>query len=294
MTSDAYIRSARFMDAWYPQKPQALQDLLEKTQEKLVPDAEAPNQPGAKVCGLLLPHAGLEYSARGQLCGFRHAETILGSPPKTVLILAPSHYQVLENASLYSAGFEALETPLGLLEHIPLDLPFNDEALAGEHALEMFLPVLAFLWPQCRVRLCLCGPANSYKTLEEMAEKLPQNNDFPLLVLASSDMSHFGPRYEDYPRHCRQMSLKEQEAWVLARDRTALLYLKEDPHIFFSRRRDYAPSMCGSIASLLALEYLKKISPDRRELKILDQYSSLILDSKDQSFVSYAAVDLGA
>lgn len=317
---DNSIRPARFAGTWYHEDPRVLEKTFAATLEAA--RGALPSPPAITGTGdaaresrsLVLPHAGLAYSLRGIMTGIGFIESLWSRPPSRVVILSPSHYRALVPGSLHGGAFSGLETPFGILAHHCPPLPGpdgdamsgvppipggrDDGLLATEHALEMFLPVLAWRWPKCLVTLLACGTCrkpgdwqNLSRWVRFILSEPSEKDQGPVLLIASSDISHFGPRFDDYPMECRQLDSFHQESWILRRDRAALNLLLSDPALLFRRAGELAPTMCGLVPALVASRLCRDQKTDGT---ILHQYSSLTTGSlEDHSFVSYAAVDLG-
>jgi len=296
-------RPAAFAGTWYPAKPQALLKLLEEAWSlalEIQSDSMLPDPRSFGPFGLLLPHAGLLYSAVGIAAGFSRAEAAFGAHPQRVLIFAPSHYTPLRDDALFTTSASILETPLGNLRHVaPQNLPVSARIIAQEHAIEMFLPLIAWRWPDAEVTLVVCGPASSSDAARQSMSHLSQWDQAGTLVIASSDMTHSGPRFGD-EKVRSGASGKAAENTILARDRAALDLLCNDGDQLFYRQKELAPTMCGLGPALLVANWFVSGSQH-----ILCQYSSArsgppigpasLIGSLGpaDSVVSYAALDFG-
>ena len=166
-------------------------DQLRAELESMVPPGV-----GARVLGIIAPHAGYVYSGRaaGQIYGAVRV-------PEAVLVLGPNHTGVGAPAALAPPG-EWL-TPLGpipvnsrlsklILKHAPL---VREDASAHhlEHSLEVQLPFLQYRNPLvCFAALCLS--LSDYDSLLALgtgiAQAITEYGD-EVLIVASSDMNHF-------------------------------------------------------------------------------------------------------
>jgi AmmeMemoRadiSam system protein B len=161
-----------------------------------------------RALGILSPHAGLMYS--GSVAGALYSSIEL---PKTFVLIGPNHTGLGAPIALMSNG--SWETPLGTVEidrtlatsilgrsrHIHED----DRAHLREHSLEVQLPFIQYLCPDAsivpiqmldtRLETCIevgravgeaiaeCGMPNAECT----------SNQSEILIVASSDMSHYEP-----------------------------------------------------------------------------------------------------
>lgn len=158
-----------------------------------------PGPPGEarRLAGLVVPHAGYLYS--GPVAAHAYAALARDGLPETFVILGPNH---TGRGMPLAVGTEDFETPLGVAQ-IDQDLA---EALLGEeiaedreahryeHSIEVQLPFLLHLTPAVRfVPLCmgvqdLAAAARVGGVLAEAVK------DRDVLVLASTDFSHYVPR----------------------------------------------------------------------------------------------------
>ncbi len=149
---------------------------------------------------IVAPHAGYIYS--GAVAGKAYA-TVAGADIQTVVIIAPSHRVAFEGCSV--EAMDALETPLG---DIPVDtdvaaflrkeggLGYVNEAHASEHAIEVQLPFIQKALPGAKVVPVIMGTQDR-STAEHLATALQRvARSKRILVVASTDMSHFLTRKE--------------------------------------------------------------------------------------------------
>lgn len=169
-------------------------DTLRRSVTELLTAAEPP-QPAF---GVLSPHAGYLYS--GRIAGETFARTVV---PDRVVILGPNHRGTPPLAALYPDG--AWQTPLAttdidedlatrILASCP-NVTVDTEAHRREHSLEVQLPFIQMRNPAARiVPLCL-----SFTRLEPLLElgtalgNLLAALGEPVLLVASSDMTHYEP-----------------------------------------------------------------------------------------------------
>ncbi|HWF91815.1 MAG TPA: AmmeMemoRadiSam system protein B [Terriglobales bacterium] len=146
--------------------------------------------------GCVVPHAGYVYS--GHVAGAAFAALDL---PKHFLILGPNHTGLGEPLAIMRQG--AWKTPLGeveinsglataLLERFPL-LAEDAEAHRAEHAIEVQLPFLQTLRPDCTFVPITIGTSQLDVLIalgEAIAGVLSEQTE-PVLIISSSDMNHY-------------------------------------------------------------------------------------------------------
>jgi MEMO1 family protein len=156
--------------------------------------------PGEEAVALIAPHAGYVYS--GQTAAFAY-KLVRGKPFDTVVILGPSHRYGFRGCSIYSGG--GFRTPLGTVlvdEALASDLmkrsgfAFVPEAHAEEHSVEVQVPFIQKVLPAAKIVPVVIGYAER-KTIETLAAALVKAcAGRKVLVVASTDMSHFLSREE--------------------------------------------------------------------------------------------------
>ncbi|MBI5847686.1 MAG: AmmeMemoRadiSam system protein B [Nitrospirae bacterium] len=146
--------------------------------------------------GIMVPHAGLIYS--GTVAGQVYSSIAM---PKTFIMLGPNHTGLGHAVSIMDEG--AWEVPTGSLNIDSslarrickgTSLAVNDsQAHAYEHSLEVQLPfIVHFSRDVSIVPIALMSA--SYDNCSELAEaiaKAIEAVEYPVTILASSDMSHY-------------------------------------------------------------------------------------------------------
>jgi hypothetical protein len=189
---------------FYPAEPARLASLvrqcLDAPPRSDVPAADQRgHEPGA-LRALVVPHAGYVYSGPTAGAAYRLLrELAADARPRTVLLLGPAHHVPVLGIAASSA--QGWTTPLG---EVALDLPSRDRLLADapgvvavddrahapEHSLEVQLPFLQTVLPGVPVLPLLVGevaPSVGARAL------LPWWRDRSVLVVVSTDLSHFEP-----------------------------------------------------------------------------------------------------
>ena len=146
--------------------------------------------------GCVVPHAGYVYS--GHIAGAVLAALDL---PKHFLILGPNHTGLGEPLAIMRQG--SWETPLGeveinadlaaaLQDRCPL-LVEDPEAHRAEHAIEVQLPFLQTLRPDCSFVPITIGTSqfDVLTTLGEAIAGVLSEQSEPILIISSSDMNHY-------------------------------------------------------------------------------------------------------
>jgi len=147
---------------------------------------------------LIAPHAGLKYSGPVAACAY---QLLRGRAFDLAVLVGPSHFVGFEGVAVYRDG--AFETPLGLvpvdedaaaaLMHSTSVVHEDDSAHAREHSLEMQLPFLQRVAPGVPILPLVMG-YQTEATVNALAGGLAAAlRDRPVLLVASSDLSHYHP-----------------------------------------------------------------------------------------------------
>lgn len=162
----------------------------------------------SEACAVILPHG--PYQRCGKVIGATLSRVRI---PQTCVILGASHTDTAMRWSLLAGG--AYQTPLG-------EVPVNESYAAflkencsflewdasnqrGEHAIEVVLPFLQALRPEHLDVVPIIINADEAEAFRQLARTLHtmiQSAKEPLLLIASSDLSHYEP-YERLLLHDR-------------------------------------------------------------------------------------------
>jgi hypothetical protein len=229
---------------------------------------------------VIAPHAGYLYSG----VTAAHAFARIRMPP-LVVIVAPNHTGLSRapgGASLWEAG--VFETPLGpvtvdqplaraLLEACPL-VAVDHLAHRDEHAVEVELPFLKFLAPATRiVPLVLAWDDwESSRALGEALARVVRASAEPVLLLASSDLSHFEP--------ANAAELKDAQALAAVQ--------QLDGEELLRRCHREGITMCGRAPVAAVLAAARALGASRAD--VVDYRHSGWVTGDESSVVGYAGV----
>jgi AmmeMemoRadiSam system protein B/AmmeMemoRadiSam system protein A len=193
MEGKTIVREPAVAGSFYPGTEQALRE----TVADLLRRAEPPPVEG-KVVGLISPHAGYVYSGQVAAHAYRLVE---GKTYDDVIIVAPSHHVYFKGSSIYNQG--PYRTPLGDIEtdrevaKAMMDaddsIVFNPQAHLTEHSLEVQLPFLQMTVRNLKIVPIVMGDQSmeNCKRLAAAIVKCVKGKN--VLLVASSDLSHFHP-----------------------------------------------------------------------------------------------------
>jgi hypothetical protein len=186
------VRRPAVAGSFYPADPET----LKRQVDQLLAGAEGGVVPG-EIVALISPHAGYVYSGSVAAAAYRQ---VAGGGYDLVVVVSPSHHVWFPGVSIYREGDYL--TPLGI---VPVDRELIDE-LAGcdgvhyvprahlqEHALEVQLPFLQEALGNFLLLPVVMG-TQDWQTARQLADILaPRLCDRRVLLVASSDLSHFHP-----------------------------------------------------------------------------------------------------
>ncbi len=204
------VRKAVWAGAFYERDPRILSAQIENFLKNVSPLPALPTEPSA----IISPHAGYIYSGQTAAYGYRLVE---GKAYQTVILIGPSHQYGFEGCSIYLEG--GFETPIGVMpvdEEIAAEIArktkFSYVAAAHEkeHALEVQVPFLLKTLPGAKIVPIVMGYP-SRKTISLLADALADVlAKKPILLIASTDMSHYLPVEEARETDQRTISLLQK------------------------------------------------------------------------------------
>jgi len=220
------IRQPSVAGSFYPAPRAALQALVDRQLAQATlstrrppqptPDAPPGGVPTLPLRGILVPHAGLEWSGAVAAAAWRalaDAVTSSGAPADaTVVILGTNHSTWLDGVGAWSEG--AWRTPLGdvAVDHVVADavvglgVPYatNPDAHLREHSIEVQLPLLQATAPGVRIVPLAVSAGTGDAAVDAGARlgRLIGELDRPrkrILLAISTDLAHY-PRHPDCTR----------------------------------------------------------------------------------------------
>lgn len=206
----ASVRPAAVAGSWYPGSAEALTREVDRYLAAVPRTTVA-----GRLVALVSPHAGLRYSGPVAAYGY---SLLRGHGPLSAVLVGPAHRVAFEGVAC--CGSAAWETPLGqvevdreLLAAIAAAVPglVSEHPLAhrDEHSLEMQLPFLRRLLPDLRIVPLLMG-TQSREEVGGLAEALAATlAGRDVLLVASSDLSHYQPAHVANERDAAVVKLVE-------------------------------------------------------------------------------------
>jgi AmmeMemoRadiSam system protein B/AmmeMemoRadiSam system protein A len=220
---------------FYPAAASELRAMIAKFTDKNVPKEEA--------IGLLVPHAGYQYS--GAVTGATVSRIKFKD---TFIIMGPTHSGMGRPFSVMAAGtwttpmgeVEVDEELAGKLVGISRHLEDDYQAHQEEHAVEVQIPFLQYFKPDIRIVpiILASAPIGTYKDIGRDIAKAIKEVKREVVIMASGDMTHYEPHDT-----AKEKDMKAVEAMIA---------LDEDE--LTRRYRRLSISMCayGPAACLIA------------------------------------------
>ena len=264
------MRQPAVADRFYPGSPKSLR-LAVKELMPVTPDTVQ-----QKALAVVLPHAGYVYS------GALAAETLSSVQiPETVIIIGPNHRG---QGAPIALSMITWEMPLGqvpvdreicdLIHSSSQNIKVDELAHKYEHSLEVQLPFLQLLQKTLSI-VPLVVSHISYPLCEEVANAIAsaiRTSTKDVLIIASSDMSHYEPR--------RSTEKK---------DRLALQCIEQmNPHNLYRTVIDNRISMCGVIPVVIAM-LAAKIQGGKK-YRLVGYTDSGYVSGDTEQVVGYAGV----
>jgi MEMO1 family protein len=273
------VRPSPLAGGWYPANRDELHGQLRGFMDG------ADDYHGARPVALVCPHAGYRYS--GAVAGWCYA-TLERERYDRIFILGPSHRVSLDGIGV--GPWTHYETPLGqvpideaAVERLTADELFAvvDGVDADEHSVEMQVPFLQLAAMGSAIVPLVVGRLDRDQ-IGRAAEVLRAEVGPGDLVIASSDFTHYGPRFGYTPDvgDDRAVGIQELDGAAFT------AFASGDLDTFLDHKRETGITVCGYLPMAIVQAML---TGDRSiELRRYDTSGNLTGDWKNS--VSYAAI----
>lgn len=245
--------------------------------------------------GALVPHAGWVYSGKTAA----HAWVALaGVGPAVVVLLGAVHRPGVQRATVWNGG--PWGTPLGelaidaelsvaLVEAGAGSIVEGTQAHVGEHALEVQAPFIKRLMPQASIVPIQVPPDARAPAVGKRIADAIAADPRPIIVVASSDLTHYGRRYGFAPAGGGAAGL----AWGRANDGRLVDRALAYDSVGVLEEAAARHNACGPGALAATMSACRALGADKAAL--LHQTTSYDERPGDPSmFVGYASVLYGA
>lgn len=252
---------------WYPLKKRDLLNKLQQHHEQSGKKYSVQLQ-SDKIKSIIVPHAGFDYSGDIAAAAYR---LIKPGTFKRVIILAPSHYHSFTGLALPDPKYDAYKNMLGALSldtHVlkklakqPL-VQYNYIIHDADHAIALQLPFIQkYCGSTVEIVPIMVGQVNMQQALS-IAQMLYPFLDEQTLLVVSSDMTHYGNRF-DFTPFTKNIT---QEIYDLDSSLTAQIQHQSLPG-FYKQIQKTGATVCGRHPIMILLALL-----EQRALGDVDSY----------------------
>jgi AmmeMemoRadiSam system protein B len=230
------------------------------------------------IVACVTPHAGFMYS--GACAAHVYGALSMQVKPKTIIILGTNHTGI----GGVTTSFEDWATPLGIVmvdrEAIrQLGIEVDERAHRYEHSIEVQLPFLQYIWEDFEFVPIIVSPRLGVDgNLEDRISELDN-----VLVIASSDFTHFGLNYGYMPF---TDNVRER---LRELDMGAITFIEQmDEEGFADYVRSTGATICGHAPISSAIKTAKLLGAKKGELLKYTTSGDIVGDFS--SAVAYAAI----
>ena len=254
-----------------------------------LPELDAP------IRGSVVPHAGWTYS--GSTAARVFAAVHSQGAPETLVLFGAVHSWGVSRASMHASG--SWRTPLADLlidealagavldgaEGLIVDRP---QAHAGEHSIEVQLPFIKYLFPETRILPIAVPPTEDAHRVGSAVARVVAAQGREVPAVASSDLTHYGPRYGYAPVGVGEESL----AWARANDARllALITTMRIDHVLGEAAAH--KNACGAGAIVAAMAYASELGATKGIVLAQTTSHEEMPMGTPSDFVGYGAVVL--
>jgi len=246
------VFTATHAGTWYPGDKKALRAMLTRFFDKV----RIPAKANGRLIALISPHAGYPYSGPTAAYGYKLLKKH-GKDIRLVVVMGPSHHVPFKGLAL--PDWDGFKTPLGtvpvacdLVKKLAKQAPFRvfDRAFAREHSVEMQVPMLQFALKNFRILPIVVGSMNITQIKKAATLLKPLLGRKDVLIVASSDFTHYGPNYGYTP-----FTDKRAEHLKTLANQALSTIKKLNLRAFIDHRRTTGDTICGffPISVLLAM-----------------------------------------
>lgn len=232
-----------------------------------------------KVIGVVSPHAGLIYS--GHVAGAVYSSIDF---PETFVLIGPNHTGIGPRISMMAKG--EWEIPTGtfsiddkISHRISINTPIVEKDVQAhmfEHSLEVQLPFIGFFSQDVKIVpiLILSALLEECKILGEGIAKAVTEANYSVVVVASSDMSHYVP--DNVARNKDEKAIQK--------------ILSLDPEGLYETVLKERISMCGYLPVVSMIFAAKALGA--RSARLIKYATSAEISGDYEHVVGYAGIVL--
>lgn len=193
IATNVLIRVPAMTGQFYPASQETLKNAVEKY---LYNVKQTPMPPSTKILGMIVPHAGYQYS--GQTAAYAY-DILKNRHFDVIVLLGPYHSGTFSGVSIWPEGI--WKTPLGdinvdkdlarNIQNESLDFVYDYQIHISEHSLEVQVPFIQIVAKGAKIVPILISDLAYSKPLAKALYKHLAGRS--ALVISSTDLSHYHP-----------------------------------------------------------------------------------------------------
>jgi AmmeMemoRadiSam system protein B len=190
------IRSSQLAGQWYPGSANSITGLINSWSDYINQEP----MPSSRAVSLIAPHAGWVYS--GKLAAralARAAFSYQAYPPDLVIVLGghlgPSDPLIIFEESGWSTPLGPLDLDSSLNELVASFNPVTWAGPTNDNTIEVMLPLIKHYFPNVKLWPFRVPPTLAAARLGEVLFDFLKDRPKPALVVASTDLTHYGQAY---------------------------------------------------------------------------------------------------
>lgn len=242
--------------------------------------------------GIIAPHAGYAFSGPCQAWAYK--EIAESRFPDIYVILGTNHAGIGKSATLlndFETPFGTIKTEIEfakkLIKNSEFQIIENPELHAKEHSIEVQLPFLQFAnkdyLKDLRIVPIIISQESDYKTIAKAMHKTALALNKKIILIASSDFTHYGYSYGYVPFH-ENIKLRLYDL-----DKGAIKFIEKlDSWAFLDYIKETGATICGSYAIATIIESAKLMKA--KEAKLLHYYTSGDITGDYGNAVGYSSI----
>jgi len=260
--------------------------------EQYVKEFKPPEKPSKIVAGIV-PHAGWIYSGAVSSKVFKCIKE--KNKPDTFILFGAIHTLGVERNSVYGSGSWA--TPFGnvevdkdtadiLLDALDNQLIEDKKAHLREHSIEVQVPFIKYFFPEAKIVPISIIPDNKSALIGKEIGKIALQSKKEIVVIGTSDLTHYGDAYGFTPRGYGSNALK----WLKENDARIIKLALEMKSEEIVREASNNYNACGSGAMAAAVSAAKEMGAKKG---ILIEHTTSYEVSREKEFymgVGYAGI----
>ncbi len=268
----------RSLHGWYPRSEA-------ETKEEIQAFLKNAREPGVKATFIagVAPHAGWIYSGKLACNVFKQ----LAQPCDTIVIIGghlhPRSPAIAAFEDGYDTPFGPIDADMNLLTDVRAAMEIEEDA-EPDNTVEIQLPFAKYFFPKSKALHFRAPPSEKAIQLGAAIAQAAKKANKKVVVLGSTDLTHYGPNYMWSPKG----SGKEAVKWVKEiNDKQfidAVLEFKAKEAIDLANKQK---SACSAGAAITALSFAQ--NSGAKASTLLDYYTSYDVQA-NSSFVGYAGI----